>query len=82
MTELILSSTREGVTTLTMNNPKRLNGWTGPMMEARKAAFAKAANDPDTKALILTGSGRYYCAGVNLGATVQLGHPRSLPASY
>lgn len=80
MADLILSSTREGVTTLTMNNPQRLNGWTGPMMEALRGALGKAATDPETKALILTGSGRYYCAGVNLGATIKLGHPKELHA--
>jgi enoyl-CoA hydratase/carnithine racemase len=80
MADLLLSDTRDGVTTLTMNDPKRLNGWTAPMMEALKAGFAQAAADPETKALILTGTGRYYCAGVNLGASVQLGHPKSLHA--
>ena len=29
---LVLKTTRNNVTTLTMNNPKKLNGWSGPMM--------------------------------------------------
>jgi len=40
--DLIIWSARNGVTTLTMNLPKRLNGWTMPMMEALKAALARA----------------------------------------
>ncbi|MEC9465450.1 MAG: enoyl-CoA hydratase/isomerase family protein [Myxococcota bacterium] len=78
--DLILSSTRDGVTTLTMNTPKRLNGWTMEMMEALKDAFRSAAKDEQTKALILSGADPYYCAGVNLGATLRLGHPKVLHA--
>lgn len=76
--DLILSSTHDGVTTLTMNMPKRLNGWTGPMMEALKTAFATAAQSAATQVVILTGADPYYCAGVNLGATIQIAHPREL----
>ena len=38
--DLLLRDLDEGVLTLTMNNPKRLNGWTMEMMDAIKAAFA------------------------------------------
>jgi len=77
---LLLRDLDEGVLTLTMNNPRRLNGWTMKMMEAIKSAFNDAAEDPEVKALILTGTGHYYCAGVNLGATLKLGHPKKLHA--
>ena len=80
MSSLILRSTHNGVTTLTLNMPKRLNGWTAPMMEALKAGFDDASTDEATRALVLTGTDPYYCAGVNLGATVELGHPRDLHA--
>ena len=69
--ELLLRDLDEGVLTLTMNNPKRLNGWTMEMMDAIKAAFKEAATNDDIKAIILTGTGKYYCAGVNLGATLK-----------
>lgn len=69
---------QEGVTTLVMNNPKRLNGWTMEMMNALKAAFFDAAIDDETKVLVLTGADPYYCAGVNLAATFRLMHPRKL----
>ncbi|KIG16976.1 Enoyl-CoA hydratase [Enhygromyxa salina] len=78
--ELVLYSTRDGVTTLTLNNPKRLNGWTQPMLAALKAALARAATDDETQAVILTGADPYYCAGVNLAGTIRLGHPRVLRA--
>jgi peroxisomal 3,2-trans-enoyl-CoA isomerase len=76
----LLTFNRDGVTTLTMNTPERLNGWTLEMMAAIREAFEVAARDNETKALILTGVDPYYCAGVNLAATLRLGHPKKLHA--
>ena len=78
--DLVLCSTTNGVTTLTMNNPDRLNGWKMSMLEALFGAMARAAEDDETKAVVLTGAGRYYCAGVNLGATMRPQHPRKMRA--
>ena len=81
MTHMILEqSKQDGVTTLTMNTPKRLNGWTMEMMDALKEGFRAAARDDKTQVLVLTGVDPYYCAGVNLSATIRLGHPRKLHA--
>jgi len=77
---LLLTHKRDGVTTLTMNAPARLNGWTMQMMDALKQAFIIAAADDETKVLVLTGADPYYCAGVNLAATLKLAHPRKLHA--
>jgi len=76
--KLVLSSTKNNVTTLTMNDPKKLNGWTGPMMLTLQDRFIQHASDPDTKVLVLTGADPYYCAGVNLSATIQPMHPKKL----
>ena len=76
----LLSHRQDGVTTLTMNMPKRLNGWTAPMMAAIKEAFRAAAQDDETSVLVLTGADPYYCAGVNLSATLRPMHPRKLRA--
>jgi len=78
MSDLVRVSTKDRVTTLTMNLPKRLNGWTLPMMDALAEAFARAAADDDTAVVVLTGADPYYSAGVNLSSTIQLGHPRVL----
>ncbi|MBW2458386.1 MAG: enoyl-CoA hydratase/isomerase family protein [Deltaproteobacteria bacterium] len=77
---LVRQARRNGVTTLTMNMPSRLNGWTMDMMVALKAALGQAADDRETKAVILTGADPYYSAGVNLGGTLKLAHPRELRA--
>ena len=74
--KLVLSSTTNNVTTLTMNDPKKLNGWTGSMMLTLRDRFVQHAKDPETKVLVLTGADPYYCAGVNLSATIQPMHPK------
>jgi len=79
-TDLVLTHKRDGVTTLTMNRPGRLNGWTLEMMDALRVAFKTAAEDDATRVLILTGADPYYCAGVNLSATLRPAHPRKMRA--
>ncbi|MBT8076446.1 MAG: enoyl-CoA hydratase/isomerase family protein, partial [Gammaproteobacteria bacterium] len=76
----IITHKKDGVTTLTMNRPARLNGWTMEMMDALKQGFSDAAQDDGTSVLVLTGTDPYYCAGVNLAATLRLAHPRKLHA--
>lgn len=71
---------RDGVTTLTMNTPERLNGWTMEMMDAFKEGFRVAALDDETRVLIFTGADPYFCAGVNLSATLRPAHPRKVRA--
>lgn len=77
-TKPVLTEHKDGVTTLTMNLPKRLNGWTIEMLDALKNGLNIAAHDDATRVLVLTGADPYYCAGVNLSATLRLGHPRKL----
>ena len=78
--ELVLYETRDQVTTLTMNLPRRLNGWTEEMLVALRDALARAASDPETGAVILTGTDPYYCAGVNLSGVIGIDHPARLHA--
>ena len=79
-TSPIITHKRDGVTTLTMNTPERLNGWTKEMMDTLKEDFGVAARDDETRVLVLTGADPYFCAGVNLAATLRLDHPRKLHA--
>ena len=75
---LVLTCDKNRVRTLTMNNPQKLNGWTEPMLLALKRALEDAASDPSVSVIVLTGTGKYYSAGVNLAGTMQLMHPQSL----
>jgi peroxisomal 3,2-trans-enoyl-CoA isomerase len=74
----IQSSFKANVLTIMMNKPEKLNGWTTDMMDAFALAFEKAAEDEQTKAVIFTGAGDYYSAGVNLGGTLKLMAPKKL----
>lgn len=78
LSSLVLRATDSGVTTLTMNNPTKLNGWTEPMSRALFAQMAAAAKDPDTKVVVLTGADPYYCAGVDLAGTLTPMMPATL----
>lgn len=52
--------------TITLNRPDRLNAMTAEFLEDALAAFTAAAEDSDSRIVILTGSGRAFCAGGDL----------------
>lgn len=78
--ELLLTSRRDGITTLTMNDPRRLNGWTQGLLEALEAALRAANDDPETKVVVLTATDPYYSAGVNLAGALRLDTPAKVRA--
>ncbi|MFM7120766.1 MAG: crotonase/enoyl-CoA hydratase family protein [Gammaproteobacteria bacterium] len=58
----------DGILTLTLSRPERLNAFTGEMMNEMIDAFDRADADDAVRAIIVTGDGRAYCAGADLGA--------------
>jgi enoyl-CoA hydratase/carnithine racemase len=64
--EQILTDTSEGILTITLNRPERLNAWTGQMGHELRAAFDEADADDGVRAIIVTGAGRAFCAGADL----------------
>jgi 2-(1,2-epoxy-1,2-dihydrophenyl)acetyl-CoA isomerase len=64
--EFILSSTDQGVTTITLNRPDVLNSFNRRMAEELIAALGAAAADKEVRAVLLTGAGRGFCAGQDL----------------
>jgi 2-(1,2-epoxy-1,2-dihydrophenyl)acetyl-CoA isomerase len=63
-----------GVTTITLTRPEVLNSFHAPMAAEVQAALAAAAGDDATRAVILTGAGRGFCAGQDLAeVTVEEG---------
>lgn len=72
------TSIKDGVLTVLMNKPKKLNGWTMEMMDGFKEAFAVASKTEKVKAIVFTAAGSYFSAGVNLGGTIKLMHPKKL----
>ena len=63
----ILVDKRAGYYAVTLNRPDRLNSFTEAMHRALMAALTQAEADPDCRALLLTGAGRGFCAGQDLG---------------
>lgn len=78
MSELLVSEVRNRVLTLRMNNPQRLNGWTQPMQKALRQTLTQAGDDDEVGAVVLTGTGEYYSAGVDLGGALRLMSPKVL----
>jgi len=66
--EYVLYDVGEGVATVTLNRPDRLNAYVPQMGEDVVAAFGLAERDPEVRAVILTGAGRGFCSGVDLEA--------------
>jgi enoyl-CoA hydratase/carnithine racemase len=58
----------DGVLTLTLNRPERLNAISGPMLAALSAELDRANTDPEIRVVVLTGAGRGFCAGLDLKA--------------
>lgn len=63
MTQFILKDLQDGVLTLTMNRPERLNAMNHGLVSELLAAVTAAASDPEVRAVVLAGAGKGFCAG-------------------
>lgn len=63
----ILYAVDEGVATITLNRPDKLNAWTATMENSVRRAIADAAADEAVRAIVITGAGRGFCAGADMG---------------
>jgi enoyl-CoA hydratase/carnithine racemase len=61
----LLYRVEQGVAVITLNRPDRLNAWTPHMGAELAAAAAAAGADPAVRAIVLTGAGRGFCAGMD-----------------
>ena len=64
--ETVRLDVADGVATLTLNRPDRLNSFTAAMHGEVRVAIDEAAGDPAVRCLVLTGAGRGFCAGQDL----------------
>jgi len=62
----ILVTIDEGLCTITLNRPERLNAFTADMLNRFNATLGDAAADERVRAVLITGSGRGFCAGQDL----------------
>jgi 2-(1,2-epoxy-1,2-dihydrophenyl)acetyl-CoA isomerase len=65
--ETILTELRDGVLLITLNRPEKLNAWTYRMAAELSQAVQAANADEDVEAMVLTGAGRGFCAGADIG---------------
>ncbi len=70
--EELLYAVRNGVATITLNRPERLNAWTPTLERELRQAMHEAQQDDAVRCVVLTGAGRAFCAGMDM-AVLQSG---------
>lgn len=66
MSDLVKYEAKDGIATLTLNRPERLNAMSDELVEGTVAAVEMAASDAAVRVLIMTGAGRAFCVGGDL----------------
>ncbi|MFN2376889.1 MAG: enoyl-CoA hydratase-related protein, partial [Candidatus Binatia bacterium] len=61
-------SVADGVAVLTLNRPDRMNAFTNTMLQEMIEAIREANRDDSVRAIVVTGAGKAFCAGADLGA--------------
>jgi enoyl-CoA hydratase/carnithine racemase len=64
----ILFDVSDGIATITLHRPDALNAFTNQMVRDLKVAFDEVDGNDDIRALVMTGSGRAFCAGADLSS--------------
>ena len=69
----LITETRDGVATLTLNRPAVLNAFNRELSAELVAALHQIRGDDSVRAIVLTGSGRAFCAGQDLAEAIPKG---------
>ena len=72
MSDLVLLAEADGVATLVLNRPEKLNAFADDMREQFAAAIETVATRPGVRVLVITGAGRAFCAGGDIAYMVRL----------
>lgn len=65
---VIEEEAHDGVAWLTLNRPQALNALSAQMLDELDALMTRLAAEPEVRVLVITGSGRAFCAGADLSA--------------
>ena len=63
---LVLVTVTDGLATVTLNRPEKLNALTRELCQELIAALRRVSDDPAVRVILLTGAGRAFCAGADL----------------
>ncbi len=63
--EVVLYSTESAIATITLDRPHRANAWTGRMETSFREAIATAETDSRVRVMVITGAGKFFCAGAD-----------------
>ena len=66
------SLSQTGILSITLNRPDKLNTLTADLLNALEHCFCQAKSNDDVNALLLTGSGKAFCAGADIKALAEL----------
>ncbi|MBK8765093.1 MAG: crotonase/enoyl-CoA hydratase family protein [Burkholderiaceae bacterium] len=66
--ETVLYSVEDGIATITLNRPEKMNAFTVKMRDELVALFDETDSDDAVRAVIITGAGRAFCAGADLSS--------------
>lgn len=69
----ILTQLEDGILTITLNRPEKLNAWTETMEHACRDTIERAGADDAVRCIIVTGAGRGFCAGADMGGLQDIG---------
>lgn len=64
--------TEGGVAVITLNRPQRLNSWGPDVSSGFYAGVDRAEADPEVRVIVVTGTGKAFCAGADLGSTTTI----------
>ncbi len=73
MSDAVLYEVAEGIATITLNRPERLNAWNGDIGHLYWTYLDQAAADDAVKVIIVTGAGRGFCSGADMDVLQGIG---------
>ena len=78
MAQQLIESAADGVVTLTLNRPDRLNALATGILDGLLEALPRLAEDPTAAVIVLTGAGRAFCSGGDVKAMAERSSDREV----
>lgn len=69
----ILTHLEDGILTITLNRPDKLNAWTGTMESECRTVITEVGDDDAVRCIVITGAGRGFCAGADMDGLQEIG---------